>query len=133
MTSGSASSITNILEERDPDVLLELREFRARFEEMLLDTLDHVTDNPRYRGRGQFLPPDDIRAIAREVRILTADSWTQDHLDQFDASWRDAMRSDLFAEAFESIRFRIENAVNAARILLADRRTPAFTVQPTLW
>src|SRR6266446_5474875 len=110
MTPDSPPSTPNPLKERDPELFLEIEDFRLRFEEILLDTLDSVLDNPRYRDRGHFLLRDDVRAIARVVRVLTSDSWTEDQLDQFDPSWRDAMRSDFFAEAFETIRFRVENA-----------------------
>ena len=103
------------------------------FEESLLDTLDNVLDNPRYRDRGHFLPRDDVRAIARVVRVLTSDSWTEDQLDQFDTSWRDAMRSDFFAEAFETMRFRIENAVKTARVRLVESRGVGGCTQGTLW
>ena len=108
-------------------------DFRARFEEMLLDTLDNVLDNTRYRDRGHFLPRDDVKAIAQVVHVLTSDSLTEDQLDQFDGSWRDAMRSDFFAEAWESNRFRIENAVETARTRLVEARGVSNCTQGTFW
>jgi hypothetical protein len=133
MTPDSPSSIPNTLKLRDPDLFTEIQDFRARFEEMLLDKLDNVLDNPRYLDRGHFLPRDDVRAIAWVIRVLTSDRWSEDQLDQFDASWRDAMRSDLFAEAFESIRFRIRNAVDAARNHLIEEPGNSGVTQGTLW
>jgi hypothetical protein len=65
--------------------------------------------------------------------VLTSGSWTEADLDRFDAFWRDAMRSDFFAEAFESIRFRIENAVSSARARLAESRGPGEYEQGELW
>jgi hypothetical protein len=133
MTPDSPPSTPNPLEERDPELFMEIEGFRARFEEILLDNLDNVLDNPRYRDRGHFLPRDDVRAIARVVRFLTRDSWTEDQLDQFDASWRDAIRSDFFAEAFETIRFRVENAIQTARTCLVDARGVGSCTQGTFW
>jgi len=133
MTPDSPLSTPNALKERDPDLFVEIEDFRARFEEILLDKLDNVLDNPRYRDRGHFLPRDDVRAIARVIRVLTSDSWTEDQLNQFDASWRNAMRSDFFAEAFETIRFRVENVVETARARLVEVHHVAGFTQGTLW
>ena len=133
MTPDSPPFTPNALKERDSELFMEIAEFRARFEEILLDKLDNVLDNPRYRDRGHFLPRDDVKAIARVVRVLTSDSWTEDQLDQFDASWRDAMRSDFFAEAFEPIRFRVENAVKTARARLVETRGVGGCMQGMFW
>ena len=133
MTPDSTPSTPNPLKERDPELFMEIEGFRARFEEILLDTLDNVLHSPRYRDRGHFLPRDDVRAIARVIRFLTSDSWTEDHVDQFDASWRDAMRSEFFAEAWESSRFRIENAVETARTQLIEARGVSGCTQGTFW
>ena len=112
---------------------MEVMDFRTRFEELLLDKLDNVLDNPRYRDRGHFLPRDDLKAIAQVVRVLTSDSWTEENLDQFDTKWREALRSDFFAEAFESVRFRIENAVQTGRARLAAEPGPHGVTQGTFW
>jgi hypothetical protein len=133
MTPDSPSSTPNTLKVRDPELFAEIQDFRVRFEEMLLDKLDNVLASPRYGGRGHFLPDGDVRAIAWVVRVLTSDSWTEHQLDQFDTSWRDAMRSDFFAEVFESIRFRIRNAVDAARNRLVETRGVGDITQGTLW
>ena len=133
MTPDSPLSTPNPLKVRDSELFMEIENFRARFEEILFDKLDNVLDSPRYRDRGNFLPRDDVKAIARVVRVLTSDSWTEDQLNQFQASWRDAMRSDFFAEAFESIRFRVEYAVGAARAHLVEIRGVGACTQGTFW
>lgn len=133
MTPDLAPSTPNLLKERDPELLGEVKDFRVRFEEMMFDTLDNVLDNPRFRDRGHFLPRDDVRAIARVIRVLTNESWTEDQLDQFDATWRDAMRSGFFAEAWESCRFRIQNAVETARTRLVEARSVRGCTQGMLW
>ena len=133
MTPDLPPSTPNPLKERDSELFIEIKDFRARFEEILLDKLDNVLDTPRYHDRGHFLPPEDVTAIAWVVRVLTSDSWTEDQLDQFDASWRDAMRSDFFAEAFEPIRFRVENAVGSTRARLIEPRGVGDCTQGTFW
>jgi hypothetical protein len=124
---------SNQLKERHPDKFKEVQEFRARFEEMLLAKLEDVIGNPRFPDRGHFLPREDARAIAHVLEVLTRDSWTEYDLNQFSANWREAMRSDLFAEAFESIRFRIENAIGLARARLAEFRGAGEFQQGELW
>jgi hypothetical protein len=124
---------SNFLKGRNPDEFREVEDFRARFEEMLLVKLDDVIDNSHFRDRGHFLPPEDVKAIAQVLHVLTRDSWTNADLDRFDTSWRDAMQSDFFAEAFESIRFRIENAVRSARARLAESRGAVNYEQGELW
>ena len=133
MTPNIAPSTPNLLKERDPELFTEVKDFRARFEEMLLDKLDNILDNPRYRDRGHFLPRDDLKAIAQVVRVLTSDIWTEDSLDQLDAKWREALRSDFFADAFESVRFRIENAVQTGRASLTTEPGTNGVTQGTLW
>jgi hypothetical protein len=126
-------STPNVLKERDPALFTEVEDFRATLEEILLDKLDNVLNNPAFRHHGQFLPRDDLKAIAQVMSVLTRDSWGEEHLDQFDASWREAMRSDFFAAAFETKRFRIENAVNTARNDLSQKREVNSVTQGTLW
>jgi hypothetical protein len=133
MMPDEVPSTLNLLKERNPDVFREVEDFRARFEEMLLAKLDDVISNPRFRDRGHFLPAEDVKAIAQVLHVLTRDSWTEANLDCFDAFWWNAIRSDLFAEAFESIRFRIENAVSLARTRLAESRGLANCKQGELW
>jgi hypothetical protein len=133
MTPAPEQSTPNALKERDPELFKEVDEFRARFEEILLEKLENVLASPTYRDRGNFLPHDDVKAIAYVLRVLTADSWKEDDLDQFDASWRIAMRSDYFAEAFESIRFRVMNATDAARERLIKESGNSGVTQGTLW
>jgi hypothetical protein len=133
MTPEPEKSTPNALKERHHDLFKEVDEFRARFEEILLDKLDNVLDNPAYRDPCNFLPRDDVKAIAYVLRVLTADSWQNELLDQFDASWRKAMRSDYFAEAFESIRFRVITAVDAARVRLVENPANGGVTQGTLW
>ena len=133
MTPESKKSTPNAIKQRDPELFKEVEQFRARFEEILLDKLDNVLDNPAFRDRGNFLPRDDVKAIAYVLRILTADSWKDEQLNQFDASWRTAMRSDYFAESFESIRFRVMNAVDAARKRLVEKPATSGVTQGTLW
>jgi hypothetical protein len=133
MTPEPEPSTPNAIKERDPELFKEVQEFRARFEDILLDKLDNILDNPAFRDRGHFLPRDDVKAIAQVIRVLTRDSWTEEHLDQFDTTWRKAMRSDFFAEAFESIRFRIENAVDTARARVLERPGMSGATQGTLW
>ena len=132
MTPETESSTPNLLKERDPELFKEVQEFRDRFEEMLLDKLDNVL-SPAFRDRGHFLPRDDVKIVAEVIRILTRDTWSEKHLDQFDATWREAMRSDFFAEAFESIRFRIQNAIDTARGRLLARPGVDGVTQGTLW
>jgi hypothetical protein len=125
----------NPLKERAPDLFKEIEEFRARLENILLADLDSVLDNPAFRDRGHFLARDDLRAIARVVRILTKESWNEADVNQFDAAWRDALRCDYFGDAFESIRHRIQACVQAAPTLREPEVTaqaPKVT-QPTLW
>jgi hypothetical protein len=133
MTPESESSTPNLLKERDARLFQEIKDFRAQFEEMLLDNVDNVLAGPRYRDRGNFLPRDDTRAIAQVISVLTREEWTAENLDQFDGSWRHAMRSGFFAEAFETIRFRIENAVNACRARLLEKPGVGSVTQGTLW
>lgn len=132
MTPGTESSTPNLLKERDPELFKEVQGFRARFEDILLDKLDNIL-SPAFRDRGHFLPLDDLKIIATVIRVLARDTWTEKHLDQFDATWREAMRSDFFAEAFESIRFRIENAMASARARLLDKPGVGDVTQGTLW
>jgi hypothetical protein len=133
MTPEPRKSTPNALKERDPELFREVEEFRARFEEILLDKLDNVLDNPTCRDRGNFLPRDDVKAIAYVLRVLTAEFWQDQHLDQFDAAWRRAMRSDYFAEAFETSRFRVMNAVDAGRSRLVEKSGNSGVTQGTLW
>jgi hypothetical protein len=133
MTPDPEKSTPNAFKELDPELFQEVKDFRARLEEILLNKLDNVLDNPAFRDRGNFLPRDDVKAIAYVLRVLTGDSWKEDHLHQFDASWRRAMRSDYFAEAFDPIRFRVMNAVDAARNRLAERPGNSNFTQGTLW
>ena len=133
MTPEPQISTPNALRERDPELFREVEEFRARFEEILLDKLDSVLDNPAYRNRGNFLPRDDVKAIAYVIRVLTADRWKEEHLYQFDVSLRRAMQSDYFAEAFEPIRFRVINAVDVARNRLVEKPGNSGVTQGTLW
>jgi len=133
MRSDSENSTPNVLKERDPELFRELDDFRARFEEMLFDKLDNVLNNPAYRDRGHFLPRDDLKAIAKVISALTREHWSEEHLDQFDAFWREAMRSDYFAEAFEPVRFRVRNAVETARNRLAEKAEISGVTQGTLW
>jgi hypothetical protein len=133
MTPEPEEITPNALKERDPELFKEVGGFRARFEEMLLDKLDNVLDNPAFRDRNHFLPRDDVKTIAHVIRILTSDTWTDGQLDQFDVSWREAMRSDFFAEAFEPMRFRIENAVTTARARLLEQPSIGSFTQGTLW
>jgi len=133
MMSASEQSTPNVIKERDPELFKELNEFRARFEEILCDKLDNVLGNPAYRDRGRFLPRDDLKAIAKVISVLTKEHWSEEHLDQFDAFWREAMRSGYFAEAFESVRFRVKHAVETARNRLAEKADISGVTQGTLW
>jgi hypothetical protein len=128
-----APDTPNLLKERDPDLFREVIDFRSRVEEILLDKLDNVLDNPGFRDRGHFLPRDDLKSIAQVIRVLTKDSWSPKDLNDFDSSWRNAMKSDFFAEAFESIRFRIENAVNTTRARQVEKEVNNGITQGTLW
>jgi hypothetical protein len=132
MTPETEQSTPNALKERDLALFKEVQEFCARFEDLLLEKLDTIL-NPAFRDRGHFLPRDDVKAIAQVLQVLTRDSWAEEHLHQFDAMWRKAMRSDFFAEAFESIRFRVENAVDTARTRLLERPGISGVSQGTLW
>ncbi len=133
MTPTTTPSTPNPLEARHPELFAEVKEFRNRFEEMLLASVDEVLDNPRFRDRGHFLPKSDLKAIAQVMRVLTSESWNQESYDRFDAHWKDALRSDLFAEAFESIRFRIENAVQTGRARLTTGLDSHGVTQGTFW
>jgi hypothetical protein len=133
MTPDTEPSTPNLIRERDARLFEELKDFRAQFEEILLDNVDNVLASPSYRDRGNFLPRDDTKAIAQVVRILTSEEWTAEQLEQFDGSWRHAMRSDFFAEAFESIRFRIETAVDVARARVLEKAEITGVTQGTLW
>ena len=129
-------SMPNLLKERDPELVKELSAFRSRLGDLLLDKLDAVLDDPLFRDRGKFLPLEDLRPIAHILRILTKDSWTEEDLDLFDASWRDACRSDLFGDEFESSRHCIKIATESARMRLLEEQTGAEELtmrQPTLW
>jgi hypothetical protein len=123
----------NAIKDRDPELFQEVKDFRARFDEIVADSLDNVLDNPVFRDRGRFLPRDDLKTIAGVLRILTRDDWSEENLDQFDSFWRQAMQSDFFVEAFETIRFRIRNAVETGRNALYDKRTVSSVSQGTLW
>jgi hypothetical protein len=133
MTAEPKTSVPNVLMEQDRSLFDEIQAFRARFEDILLADVDRVLDDPRFRDRGNFLPLEDTKAIARVIRVLTKTEWTLDDLDCLAAFWRDAMRSDFFAEAFESIRFRVENAVNAGRSRLNETNRASTVTQGTLW
>lgn len=119
--------------QHDRSLFDEVRVFRARFEEILLADVDRVLDDPRFRDRGNFIPPEDTKAIAQVIRVLTKQDWSLDDLDRLAASWRDAMRSDFFAEAFESIRFRVDNTVNAGRSRLNETNRASSVTQGMLW
>ena len=133
MAAEPKTSIPNVLMKHDRSLFDEIRAFRARFEEILLADVDRVLDDPSFRDRGSFLPPDDTIAIAQVIRVLTKEEWTFDDLDRFAAFWRDAMRSNFFADEFESIRFRVENAVNAGRSRLNETNRASTVTQGTLW
>jgi hypothetical protein len=126
----------NALKEHAPDLFHDIEDFRARLENILLVKLDSVLDNPACRDRGHFLPRDDLRAIAHVVRILTKESWNEEDFVRFEAGWREAMRCDYFADAFESIRHRIQALVENGRAKLLEPKVPATAAkvtQRTLW
>jgi hypothetical protein len=133
MTTERKTSIPNVLMQHDRSLFEEVQAFRARFEDILLATVDRVLDDPQFRDRGNFLPPEDTKAIAQVIRVLTKEEWGLDDLDRIAASWRDAMRSDFFAEAFESIRFRVEKAVSAGRSRLNEMNRAGTVTQGLLW
>lgn len=133
MTAEPTTSIPNVLMQHDRSLFEEVQTFRARFEDILLADVDRVLDDPQFRDRGFFLPPGDIVAIAQVIRVLTKEEWVLDDLDRLAACWRDAMRSDFFAETFESIRFRVENAVQEGHHRLTEPRGTRGVTQGSLW
>ena len=121
-------STPNLLKARDPELARELKAFRSRLGDLLLDRLDTLMASPRFRE----LPLDlgDLNAIARVLSVLDKESWTQADLDAFDDDWRAAMRSELFGGEFESSKHRIQASVDAARRHLLEEPEVA---QGTLW
>ena len=59
-------------------------------------------------------------------RVLVKDQWTQQDFDTFDTYWRDAIRSEFFAEEFEAERHKIQASVQTARTKLKE---PALTTK----
>jgi hypothetical protein len=58
--------------------------------------------------------------------MLTRDFWDADGLRLFDACWREAILSDLFGDAFEADRHRIQQCVDGARQRLTARESKAI-------
>jgi hypothetical protein len=130
MVPGPRLATSNPLTRRDPELAKELTAFRARLGELLFDKLETALGRPEFRGGRSLFDLDDLKAVLQVLRVLAKPSWTEDDLDLFDENWRDAMRSNLFGAEFESSRFRIQNAVETARIQLLEE--PAV-IQSTLW
>lgn len=124
------STTPNPLKTRDAELFDELTRFRARFEGICIAPLDTLLNDRTSCDRGHFLPREDIKAVAHILQILTKNSWTPTDIAKFDEFWRHTMRSDFFADEFESSRFRIQGAVDAARTELAEH---PIVEQPTLW
>lgn len=126
----------NPLRDRDPDLVDNLTSFRGRIGDLLLDTLAPMFADSRSRaeyGPG-FLA--ELHAAAQVLRVLVKEKWTEQDLDTFDKYWRDAMRSEIFADEFEAERHRIQACVNTARTSMieqAEQAIPSKTTQPTLW
>jgi hypothetical protein len=104
------------LRDREPELTDRLSAFRAGVYDMLLDALALT----QVRDLNFQTPPcphpyQDVRATAQILRVLTKESWTANDLKLFDACWREATLSDLFADAFETDRHRIQHAIDAAR------------------
>src|SRR5438132_1604846 len=97
-------STPNPLKKRDPELVKSFAAFRSRIGDILLDSLAPVLTDPGFRARHA---PDilaDLHAAAQVLRVLMKDEWTEQDLDTFDTYWRDAIRSDLFADEFEAER-----------------------------
>jgi hypothetical protein len=118
----------NILKARDPELAKELKAFRSRLGDLLLDKLDRLMASPRFRE----LPLDlgDLNAIARVLSMLDKEYWTEADLNAFDDDWRAAIRSEMFGGEFESSKHRIQAAVVAARRHFLEE--PGIA-QGTLW
>ena len=137
----SNPSTPNPIKQRDPELVKRLASFQSRLGTILLDSLAPLLADPGFRTRHapDFLA--DIHAAAQILRILVQDEWTEHDLDTFDTYWRDACRSDLFAEEFEAERHRIQACVEIARTKLLERETttartttkPQKMTQGTLW
>jgi hypothetical protein len=115
-------STRNVLRDRAPELVERLAAIRGRVYDMLLDALaaTHVED-PNFQAPPCLHPYQDIRATALILRVLTKELWTANDLKLFDACWREATLSDLFADAFETDRHRIQHAIAAGRQQLSAK------------
>ena len=106
----------NRLADREPELAARLTAFRDRVTELLLDRLAAACPGaPALPAKGPPHPLEDLHAAAQVLRVLAKASWDASDLRLFDAFWRHASRSDLFADDFEPERHRIEHCVASAR------------------
>jgi len=63
------------------------------------------------------------RPLRKSLRVLTRESWDSDDLTLFDACWRQAANSDLFAGEFNADRLCIQHCVEVSRkqLRITDR------------
>lgn len=132
----SIPATPNPLKRRDPELVKNFAAFRSRIGDALLDSLAPALADASFRARlgSEFLA--DLYAAARVAQVLAKEKWTERDLDTFDRYWRDASRSDYFADEFECERHRILACVDDARAKLHEPEMPTETAkvkQPTLW
>jgi hypothetical protein len=126
MSQAKPFSVPNPLKDRAPELLQQLTDFRARIYDMLLDQLAALTlRDPAFRAHACPHSLDDVKAVTQVLRVLTKSSWDADDLKIFDACWRQASFSDLFADECEAERHRIQHCMVAARKALVPSRRAA--------
>jgi hypothetical protein len=108
----SHSVTPNPLFNREPELVERLAEFRDLANYMLLDKLAAaILRDPSFRAETSPHPLEDVRSTALVLRMLTKISWDQSDMRVFDACWKEATRSELFADEFEAERHFIEQNV----------------------
>lgn len=106
----------NPLFENDPNLVERLVQFRDLANQMLLDKLAAaILRDASFRAEACPHPFEDVRSTALVLRVLTKTSWDKSDMRVLDACWKEAIRSDLFADEFEAERHFIQQNIDEAR------------------
>jgi len=111
-----ASQNSQPLLDRAPELIERLTTFRVLVHDLLLDNLAAtVLADPAYRAKQCPHSLGEVNATALILRMLTKETWHSGDFTLFDAFWRAAAFSALFADEFEAERHRIKHCVEAGR------------------
>jgi hypothetical protein len=122
-----STTLPNPLVSREPELVERLSKFRERVNHMLLDGLAaHALRDPVFLAERCPHALEDVKATALLLRMLTQESWTRHDMRIFDACWRPASHSFLFADEFEASRHLIRHYVEEVQEELRDREYSLF-------